>query len=160
MTRPNRQSKPSSLAHLVSHLVTPVLKSHSVKGGGLLYDWKRIVGKPLADLSSPEKITYPKSSLGGGTLYVTVSSSLSLYVQHNQTQIIDKINTYFGYKAIGILKIKQGHFPIKIKQTPPPLSSQVKEKISTYVSEIKDEDISKALKNLGEAIALDTLPKS
>lgn len=158
MIHVKRRFKASSLADALSQVVTPILKSHDVKGAGLFYDWKKIVGEPLASMSRPEKITYSKSALGGGTLFLTISSSLALHVHHNQTQIIDQINTYFGYRAVAHLKSKHGHFQgiSKVRPALPSLSLEEKEAVSLDVKTIEDETLLTTLQALGEAIILDT----
>ena len=64
--------------------------------------------------SEPIKITsIPNSNADNGStiydryLHVNVSPAASIEFQHFQDKIIEKINSYFGYKAIKGIKIHQ-----------------------------------------------------
>ena len=89
--------------------------------------WSDIVGNFFVNHSEPQKITSVANSTNdeGETIYdrylhVNVSPAAALEFQHFQDKIIEKINSYFGYKAIVGIKIHQHHikydYSKKIKQ--------------------------------------------
>ena len=76
--------------------------------------WSEIVGSFFVNYSEPIKITSVLSSVqdDGSNIYdrylhVNVSPAASIEFQHFQDKIIEKINSYFGYKAIKGIKIHQ-----------------------------------------------------
>jgi hypothetical protein len=76
--------------------------------------WSEIVGKFFVNHSEPLKITSIPISTDekGSTIYerylhVNVSPASAIEFQHFQDKIIEKINSYFGYKAIKGIKIRQ-----------------------------------------------------
>ena len=80
----------------------------------IISKWPEIVGSFFANHSTPEKINrFPKTENDLGekiynhTLHVNVSSVAAVEFQHYKDKIIEKINIYFGYKAINGLKIQQ-----------------------------------------------------
>ena len=76
--------------------------------------WADIVGNFFVNHSEPQKISSVLISVDedGSNIYdrylhVNVSSSAAIEFQHFQDKIIEKINSYFGYKAIKGIKIHQ-----------------------------------------------------
>lgn len=85
----------------------------------LLTDWARIVGQDLARDTMPERLKWPRgvaslsdktgedTNLGGATLVLRVDPARALDVSYKERQIVERINTYFGYRAISELRIIQ-----------------------------------------------------
>ena len=76
--------------------------------------WSEIVGSFFVHHSEPQKISSiaKPTNEEGETLYdrflhVNVSPAAAVEFQHFQDKIIEKINSYFGYKAIQGIKIRQ-----------------------------------------------------
>ena len=76
--------------------------------------WSEIVGNYFMQHSEPIKISNILNSTNeiGDKIYdkylhVNVTPSAALEFQHFQNKIIEKINSYFGYKAINGIKIHQ-----------------------------------------------------
>ena len=69
-----------------------------------LNNWKYIVGDDLF------KVCYPKSfknsnKLGNGYLLVMVKRGHEVDMEYSKKQILDKINSYFGYTVVEKLKL-------------------------------------------------------
>ena len=99
----------------------------------MLENWSAIVGPQLAAMSQPVRLSRRKSGrdgeeTAGGVLTVKAEGAIALEIQHLAPQIIDRLNSYYGYAAIARLNIVQG--PVTV--TPSPLSPLP----------IKDEEIS------------------
>ena len=76
--------------------------------------WSEIVGSFFVHHSEPQKISSIAKStneevetLYDRFLHVNVSPAAAVEFQHFQDKIIEKINSYFGYKAIKGIKIHQ-----------------------------------------------------
>ena len=76
--------------------------------------WSDIVGNFFINHTEPLKITSILASIdeSGNNIYdrylhVNVSPAAAIEFQHFQDKIIEKINSYFGYKAIKGIKIHQ-----------------------------------------------------
>ena len=76
--------------------------------------WEEIVGSFFVQHSEPQKISsIPQSTDEIGVniyenyLHVNVTPSAAVEFQHFQNKITEKINSYFGYKAIKGIKIHQ-----------------------------------------------------
>ena len=114
--KPKRNFIPLSIADSLRS----VNKKFLYKFGKLDYTihakWSDIVGNFFVNHSEPQKITSVANSTNGDGetiydryLHVNVSPAAALEFQHFQDKIIEKINSYFGYKAIKGIKIHQHH---------------------------------------------------
>jgi hypothetical protein len=67
------------------------------------------------DFTAPERIKWPRGSAdadgtgasGGATLVVRVEPARALDVEYRSAEIIDRINRYFGYRAVANLRLVQ-----------------------------------------------------
>lgn len=91
---------PKSLDECIEPVLRPVLKSQGLAGSRLLVRWPEIVGQRLARYSIPEKIHFPAGKRTDGTLTIAVENGFALEIQHLQPIILERLATYFGYKAI------------------------------------------------------------
>jgi len=139
----------------IEKLTKPVFGRRGFGQSAILNRWPDIIGATLSAHSLPEKISYPRDERANGTLRIRISSSaLALEFQHLEPQLIERINTFFGYRAIQHLKIVQG--PIPERDAPPPprrsLNDDEKADLETRLNVITDPDIKAALSSLGESI--------
>ena len=81
--------------------------------------WETIVGADLARLTRPEAIKWPRGSkartneaddgapAAGATLIIACDPAFALEISYRTQDILDRINRYFGYRAIANLRILQ-----------------------------------------------------
>jgi len=125
--------------------------------GALLTEWQSIVGPHLAKHTCPERVVRDRSAeAGGGVLHLRVDSgALAMEVQHLETQIVERINAYYGYKAVDRLKMIQGPLPRRTEKEEtqlPPLDTQEEKELQNRLSSVGDEDLKAALDRLGHAV--------
>ena len=112
--KPKRKFVPVSIAESLK----TVNRKFLYKFGKLDYTihakWREIVGSFFINHSEPLKISSIFASINedGSKIYnrylhVNVSPAAAIEFQHFQDKIIEKINSYFGYKAIKGIKIHQ-----------------------------------------------------
>ena len=113
----------------------------------ILNRWNYLVGKNVAD------IAYPKSFKPGlknepGTLIIKIKRGTEIEMEYSKNQIINKINSYFGYKTIH--KIRLETFQIKSfkKKEKLPISDKQKNKYLHLIKNIKNDKLRKSLLNL------------
>ena len=122
-------------------------------------DWEKIVGKEFASKSIPTKIYFPRNQSTGGTLYLEISNSaIAFQIQFTENIILERIATYFGYKAISKLSLKQNttlkidssknESTIKERYKAPQLPKTVDEEIES----IEDEDLKAALMRMADSM--------
>ncbi len=101
----------------VPEITRPVFEKFGFQKAALLTDWRTIMGEPLANFTAPERIKWSGSGKGnsgsedtqsgGTTLIIRVEGPAALEVQHQTPQIIERINRYFGYRAVTDIRILQ-----------------------------------------------------
>ena len=89
----------------ISNFAAKLLGKKGVIEMKILSEWKNIVGQDLAEHSLPEKISFAKDQRDNGVLHLAVTSgAFAIEISHNTPLILEKINTYFGYKAVTKIK--------------------------------------------------------
>lgn len=71
----------------------------------VLLRWAEAVGPHLASLCQPVKVSYGGAI--GATLLVKVDGGHAPEVEHQAPRIIERINSFYGYRAISRLKLTQ-----------------------------------------------------
>lgn len=149
----SRASVPVS--QLVEKVAKESFRKHGLAESRLITEWHSITGPLIARYAIPQKLAFQKGKRDGGTLHLLVESAWALEVQHLEPQILEKIATYFGYRAVATIRIKQGQLPIR--PTAPtkalkPLSPASKAKLSKATAAVGDPELKEALEKLGEAV--------
>lgn len=127
LRRAARGSRNADIGRSVGSFVPGLARKAFEKFGfstvALLTEWPAIVGQELAGYTLPERLKWPRqtnprgeaqeeSEAGcegrpGATLVIRVEPSRALDVQYGATQIIERINSYFGYRAVAELRLQQ-----------------------------------------------------
>ena len=147
---------PRALAATVDRLTRPVFRRRGFAEGAVLTDWPAIVGEHLAKRTAPEKVV-PGGPRGEGTLHLRIEDgSLALELQHLEPILLERINGYFGYRAVSRLRIVQGPLPPP-RQTPPrrtlsPLAPTEQARLEDLLAGIEDEELRARLESLGKAV--------
>ena len=140
----------------IEKIVKPIFGRRGFGGAAIVNSWVEVVGSVLARHTFPEQISYPNGSRLDGTLHLRVNSSaMALELQHLAPQLQDKINTYFGYRAISRIKIVQGPIPeteTEEKKKRRPLHAEEKDKLEQSLKIISDPELKAALSKLGSSI--------
>ena len=127
----------------------------------ILTAWNSIVGDDLAKYSIPEKISFVKDNRDNGILHLVVANgSYALQIGHKTTIILEKINTFFGYKAVSQIKISQNEAPFyhheetifEDKTNKKLVSDQEQNYIVEITKDVKNSELKKRLQSLGENI--------
>lgn len=151
----NRTYAMLSLAATLPRVTRRTLGRHGLAEGGLIADWSSIVGAMIAERSLPLRLSFIGGERREGTLHVRVSGALALELQHLEPQILERINGFFGYRAVGRLRIHQGPVPVErsTRREPlPPLAPATEAEIGSLVAEVEDEGLRQALQELGRSL--------
>jgi hypothetical protein len=144
-----------SLAAMLPRVTRRTLGRHGLAEGGLIADWAAIVGAMIAERSLPLRLSFTGGERRDGTLHVRVSGALALELQHLEPQILERINGYFGYRAVGRLRIHQGPVPVERRaprEPPRPLTPEMEAKVDSLVAAVEDDGLRQALQALGRSM--------
>ncbi|MBM3572322.1 MAG: DUF721 domain-containing protein [Alphaproteobacteria bacterium] len=161
-TQPNKPRSETRRPGLraLAHAVPGVTAAAQVKRGfaraALIGHWTDVVGAALARGSLPEQLVFPRGERANGTLYIRVDGPLALELQHLEPLVVERINGFFGYRAVGRLALRQGPLPRPKKRplVPPPrkLSPGEEAQLAARVAAVADPALRAALENLGRSI--------
>jgi len=147
---------PQRIGRQVTTIAQKALGKQGLAFGSLLTDWADIVGTRLADQTVPLKLAFPRGKRDCAVLHLRVSSPAALLLQHEEPQVLQRINAFFGWKAVERLKLVHGGPVLKSSTPPPPLprhlSSVEEQRLQSRVAEIPPGDLREALERLGRAV--------
>jgi hypothetical protein len=136
-------------------LAKVALQKHGFAQADLLSHWDVIAGD-ISAIAIPERIRWPRQVGGeriqGGTLVLKVNPGRALDVQYQIPQLIERLNQFLGYGAIGAIKVLQASQVVarpKPKPAPPPVPSSA---VQEQVGNITDEPLKEALLKLGAQV--------
>jgi hypothetical protein len=156
MTKPAR-SFPRPLSELLSATLTDALKSQGFASAEILARWRDIVGPEVAAHSEPMKINWPRpigdETPEPATLLLRVEGPAALEIQHLSAVILERVNRFFGWQAIGRISLRQAPLRRRVKPAPPPPPDPaIATRIAEGMPEVENEDLRQALARLGAAI--------
>ncbi|HTK14245.1 MAG TPA: DciA family protein [Xanthobacteraceae bacterium] len=119
--------------------------------------WSAIVGADIAALTQPVKIQWPRgeqAEVGAlATLVIRVEGPMALEIQHSGGQIVERVNRFFGWQAIGRIAIRQAPLSRRTpKKVPRGPSAAEIEAATTALTGIEDADLRAALGRLGASV--------
>ena len=142
---------------------------YGFSAASLLTDWATIVGADVAAYTEPERLKWPRQpgvydetdldarGRPGATLLLRVEAGRALDIQYRARQLIERINAYFGYRAVAELRLVQA--PMAIRPTAPVVRSPPPAARSTPptpmdLGAIADAGLRAALERMGHAIVM------
>lgn len=101
----------------------------------LIMDWGKIAGGDLAQWTTPERVKWPQTPdnaelseadgrSSGATLLLRVDPARALDVEYRARQIVERINAYFGYRAIAELRLLQAPLAARPAERPMPAAAK------------------------------------
>ena len=108
-----------------------------------------MVGKNISEYCYPDTVKMNKN-MNNGVLILNVVHGSELNIEYKKQDILDKINSFFGYKCISQIKLKIVQTKTnskKIKKSFFKNSSKLSLKLET----IKNQDLKKSLNKLIKA---------
>lgn len=152
-----RTNAPKALGVSLGRLTRPIMKQRGVALAEIINRWSEIAGPLLEKETQPEKMVYASGAGHAATLEIAVSPAFALELQHLSPLIIEKINGYFGFRAVEKLRLKQT--PIHRPESAPPagrssrpLTPEEQAKLRDLLAGVEDRDLRQVLESLGRSL--------
>jgi hypothetical protein len=149
------------LPDLLGRVLDPAARRRGLAEAGVLSDWPRIVGEVLAARCQPVKLTGGDRG-HGGVLHVHVAGSAALELQHSEPQLLERINSYFGYPAVARLRLIRAPLALPRRTAATarkPLDAAARADIEAVVRPVADDGLRAALSGLGAALKAQAGPQ-
>ena len=107
--RNNKESKTyvqglRSFGNTLPRGVRGILKKNGYNYSEIISKWNMLVGKNISDFSYPKSIKMTKEN-NNGILVLGVKRGNEINIEYSKNEIINKINSYFGYRLINEVKL-------------------------------------------------------
>ncbi|HKS19045.1 MAG TPA: DciA family protein [Bradyrhizobium sp.] len=156
MSRPGPISaKPLSV--LLSDVFSDAYAKQGFAARELVTRWAEIAGADVARHSEPLKMQWPRPVEGQpqepATLVLRVEGPAALEIQHKSDVILERVNRFFGWSAVGRLALRQAPLSRRDRPSSPrPPDAQAVENVAKTLSAVEDEELRAALARLGASI--------
>ena len=130
-----------------------ILKKNGYNYSEIISKWNMLVGKDIAQYAYPKSIKMKKRD-SNGMLVLAIKRGDEINVEYSKKNIMDKINSYFGYKLISEIKIETLNSKNKKVQNKNKLDKFSKN-FQEKIDQIKNENIKNSLFQLFKAIKND-----
>ena len=138
------------------------LKTILKKGGhnysSIINNWVNLVGRKIANIAYPKSIKTGKE-LKNGTLFLNVNHGDQLLVEYSKKDIIDKINSFFGYEFIKEVRLVLIKRKIQIEEQGK-LDKNQELKYKKDIEKVKSSTLKKNLNNLIDVFSIKNKPKN
>ena len=104
--------------------MSDTLKSQGFASAEILARWAEIAGPEVAAHSEPIKISWPRrgdeETAEPATLVLRVEGPAAIEIQHLSAVILERVNRFFGWQAIGRIALRQAPLRRRDKPAAPP----------------------------------------
>jgi len=158
-SKSNRTYRTKSIADIAGSINNRTFARYGFAKSDIILHWSEIVGSVLARSSLPERLIMPKSNEKegrAGVLHIRVEGSFAPEMQHLEPLVIDRINSYYGFKAVERLIFHHGNVATKTlgqKYKPPILSDSQKNELDLMLKDVKDDQLRASLFKVGAELA-------
>ena len=125
-----------------------ILKKNGYNYSEIISKWSILVGKDISNCAYPKSIKMKKDN-SNGTLILAVNRGDEINVEYSKKEIIQKINSHFGYKLIDEVKLKtinSKYSDSKNKEPKKKFSKNFQKKIDQIENKNIRESLSELLK--------------
>jgi len=156
MNKP-RRSPPRPLADVLRKTLSDAFAKQGFASTELITRWPEIVGAEIAAHSQPEKIKWLRpvgnTESEPGTLVLRVEGPTAVEIQHLGGVILERVNRFFGWQAVGQLALRQAPLRRSAQPKLPAVDPAAAERIAATLTGIADDDLRAALARLGAGVS-------
>ncbi len=147
-------AKPLSL--LLNDVFAEAYAKQGFAARELVTRWAQIAGPEIAAHAEPLKMQWPRPVEGQpqepATLVLRVEGPMALEIQHSADVILERVNRFFGWSAVGRLALRQAPLSRRERPSSRPPDPKAVAQVAETLSSVEDEELRAALARLGASI--------
>ena len=143
------------ISDLMPHVGRAAFRRFGFVQSSVVTRWPEIVGPQHARICAPESIRFPPGEKSEGILQLVVVPAHAPLIQQVEPEIIERVNRFFGYRAVARMKIRQG--PVKAppateRATAPPSLKPIPMELGESLRDIGDPELRTVLESLARSL--------
>ena len=151
------QNNDGKLAELTAEFMADAFKKQGFAATELVTRWKDIVGTEIAAHAEPIKLQWPREvnnePAEPATLVLRVEGPAAIEIQHQSAVILERINRFFGWQAVGRIALRQAPLSRpKTRPVLPKIDAAEAARVESTLTAVTDDELRAALGRLGAAV--------
>lgn len=139
------------VAELIGKTLDPLVRKRGLARAEMISWWPEIVGAAYAGRTAPERIRWPRDGKAA-TLVVRCDPSVALQFAHETARVRERLNSFFGYPAVGAVKIVQQPVGAKAEpQAPAPKEKAVPPALTAKLDRVEGS-LGESLRALAKSV--------
>ena len=160
MAKPRAYERPRGgpakpVAELVPQIGRAAFRRFGFVQSSVVTRWPEIVGPRHAQVCMPESIRFPPGEKSDGILQLVVVPAHAPLIQHVIPEIMERVNRFFGYKAVARVKLRQGAVKPPSAEGPrtvPPSLKPIPMELGESLRDIGDPELRTVLESLARSL--------
>ena len=152
----NKPRPVRSLSDLATGYLAETFAKQGFASTELVTRWPEIVGPEVSAHAEPIKIQWRRAADGEptepATLVLRVEGPAAIEIQHLSNVILERVNRFFGWQAVGRLALRQAPLSRRERPKAPGVDPQATAKVAETLTDVADEGLRMALARLGAAV--------
>ena len=144
-----------SISELMPEIGRTAFRRFGFVQSSVVTRWPEIVGARHARVCMPESIRFPPGEKSDGILQLVVVPAHAPLIQHVIPEIVERVNRFFGYKAVAKVKIRQGEVkapPAVETAAAPPSLKPIPMELGDSLRDIGDPELRTVLESLARSL--------
>ena len=150
-----RGGQARAIADLMPEIGRTAFRRFGFVQSSVVTRWPEIVGPHHARVCAPEAIRFPPGEKSDGILQLVVLPAHAPLIQHVIPEIMERVNRFFGYKAVARVKMRQGEVkPPRAQERPktPPSLKPIPMELGDSLRDIGDPELRTVLESLARSL--------
>ena len=143
------------VAELVPQIGRAAFRRFGFVQASVVTRWSEIVGQRHAEVCVPESIRFRPGEKSDGILQLVVMPAHAPLIQHVIPEIIERVNRFFGYRAVARVKLRQGAVkPTSVEggRPAPPSLKPIPMELGESLRDIGDPELRAVLESLARSV--------
>ena len=153
-----RGGQAKAISDLMPQIGRPAFRRFGFVQSSVVSRWPEIVGETHARVCMPEMIRFPPGEKSEGILELVVLPAHAPLIQQVLPEITERVNHFFGYKAVARIKLRQGAVKPpedKSKVKAPPSLKPIPMELGDSLRDIGDPELRTVLESLARSFGDD-----